>query len=439
MTPLISLLLFIFVFLFMAVLFVVPVSYALGIASMVVFVAGGKNVVTIAQYAWSSLDSFSFLAIPFYIYAGTLMEYSGISKMLIQWIGSIIGKVRGSLGIITILASMAFGVLTGSAMATISAIGKIVQPEMEKENYPRGYTAALLAATCFLGILIPPSVPGIMYALSAGIKISDVWMVTIGPALIFMVGYIIVNYIRIGRNLSKPENIKINFKDKSLDFAKSTLRAVPALLMPIIIYGCIYGGIATPTEAGALSAVYGIFYYFILWIFKRKEIKINFFTIAMISGGSTAVIGLLNAFSVIAGKVITLAGISGYLSTLITSLITNRTEFLIVINILFLFLGTFMDINATILIMTPLLLPVAVNNYDITAIHFGAIMLVNMCVGFLTPPFAVGIFVGQKIANSNFTDTVKEAVPFIIVGIIAIVITTMFPDYLMFFVNIFKS
>ena len=437
MTPLTALLVFISTFLFVAIVFVVPVSYALGIASMVVFMAGGHNVVTVAQYAWSSLDSFSFLAIPFYIYAGTLMEYSGISRMLIKWIGGIIGRVRGNLGIITILASMAFGVLTGSAMATISAIGKIVQPEMEKEDYPRGYVAALLAATCFLGILIPPSVPGIMYALSAGIKISDVWMVTIGPALIFMAGYMAVNYIRIGRRLPKPEAVSISGARRLAEFGRNTFRAVPALLMPVIIYGCIYGGICTPTEAGALSAVYGIFYYFILWFVNRKAIKVDFLTIAAISGASTAVIGLLNAFSVIAGKVITLTGVSGFLSNLITQSISTRGGFLFLINILFLFMGTFMDINATILIMTPLLLPVAMNAYGITAIHFGAIMLVNMCVGFLTPPFAVGIFVGQKIAGATFTDTVKEAVPFILVGLTAVLVTTLCPEYVMFFVNLF--
>lgn len=437
MSPLAALILFIFTFLFIAIVFVVPVSYALGISSMVVFVAGGHDVVTVAQYAWSSLDSFSFLAIPFYIYAGTLMEYSGISKMLINWIGGMIGRVRGSLGIITIVASMAFGVLTGSAMATISAIGKIMQPEMEKENYPEGYVAALLAATCFLGILIPPSVPGIMYALSAGIKISEVWMVTIGPALIFMVGYMLVNYLRIGRHLPKPEQLKLSAKIRISQFGMSTVRAIPALLMPVIIYGCIYGGICTPTEAGALSAVYGILYYFILWFVNRKQIKANFLTIAAISGASTAVIGLLNAFSVIAGKVITLTGVSGYLSALITQSISSRGGFLFLINVLFLFMGTFMDINATILIMTPLLLPVASSAYGITAIHFGAIMLVNLCVGFLTPPFAVGIFVGQKIAGATFTDTVREAVPFMLVGLVAILVTTLCPGYLMFFVNLF--
>lgn len=187
-----------------------------------------------------------------------------------------------------------------------------------------------------------------------------------------------------------------------------------------------------------MSAVYGIFYYVILWFTNKKQIKANFLTIAAISGASTAVIGLLNAFSVIAGKVITLTGVSGFLSNLITQSISSRGGFLLLINIMFLFLGTFMDINATILIMTPLLLPVATQAYGITAIHFGAIMLVNMCVGFLTPPFAVGIFVGQKIAGATFTETVREAVPFIIVGFAAILVTTLCPDYLMFFVNLFS-
>lgn len=429
--------LFIFVisFLFIAMVLKVPVSFSLGIASLLVFWYGGMKTVTVAQVAFSSLDSFAFLAIPFYIFAGTLMEYSGISKMLIDWIKSIIGHVRGALGIICILTCMAFGVLTGSAMATISAIGKVMAPEMHKENYPRGYIAALLAATCFLGILIPPSVPGIMYALSSGTKISEVWMVTVGPALIFGIGYMIVNYLRIGRHEKKAEHVHISVTTYWTELSKSTVKTFPALLMPIIIYGCIYGGICTPTEAGALSAVYGIIYYFIVKIVDKKRLTASFWTIAAISGASTAVIGLLNAYSSVAGKVITMSGVSNYLSSLITLNITSVVGFLILINLLFLFMGTFMDINATILIMTPLLLPVA-QSYGITAVHFGAILLVNMCVGFLTPPFAVGIFVGTKIAGASFGETVKEAVPFLLVGLVAIVVTTCCPGFLMFFVNL---
>lgn len=437
MSTLTALIVFLVTFMVVAVFCKMPVSFALGTASFMVLVYGGFSLVTVPQFAFSGLDSFALLAIPFYIFAGVLMEYSGISKMLIDWVKSFVGRIRGATGIITTCACMAFGVLTGSAMATISAIGKMMAPEMDKEGYPRGYTSALLAATCFLGILIPPSVPGIMYALASGGKISEIWMSTIGPAFIFAVGYFAINYFRIGRHQQKPEKLDYNFSKKLLEIGKSTLFAVPALLMPIIIYGSIYGGLCTVTEAGAVSCVYGIIYFAALKIIDRKRIKITFWKCCAIAGAATATIGLLNAFSAVAGKVMTLAGISNFLSSLITDNITTKLGFLIMINVLFLFMGTFMDINATILIMTPLLLPVA-QTYGISVVHFGAIMLVNMCVGFLTPPFAVGIFVSTKIANSTFGETVKEAMPFMGVGLIAIIITTACPGFIDFFVHIFS-
>lgn len=436
MSALSALLVFLISFAIVAVFCKMPVSFVLGTSSLLVLAYGGFQLVTVPQFAFSGLDSFALLAIPFYIFAGVLMEYSGISKMLIDWVKSFVGHVRGATGIITTCACMAFGVLTGSAMATISAIGKMMVPEMEKEGYPHGYTSALLAATCFLGILIPPSVPGIMYALASGAKISEIWMSTIGPAFIFAIGYFIINYWRIGRHQTKPEKVEFHFSTKAMEIGKSTIYAIPALLMPIIIYGSIYGGLCTVTEAGAVSCVYGIIYFFALKVIRRTQIQITFWRCCAIAGASTATIGLLNAFSAVAGKVMTLAGISSFLSNLITENIASKAGFLLMINILFLFMGTFMDINATILIMTPLLLPVA-QTYGISAVHFGAIMIVNMCVGFLTPPFAVGIFVSTKIAHSTFGDTLKEAVPFMGVGLIAIIITTLCPGYVDFFVHLF--
>lgn len=435
MSAISALILFIGSFIIVAMLFKAPVSYALGLSSLLVLAFSGKSVMTVAQYSFSGLDSFALLAIPFYIFAGCLMEYSGISRMLIDWIKSLVGRVRGATGVITTCACMAFGVLTGSAMATISAIGKIMAPEMEKEGYPNDYTSALLAATCFLGILIPPSVPGIMFALVSGAKISEVWMATIGPAIIFAVGYIIINYFRIGRHQRKPEKVNLAIGKRLAEVGKNTVFAFPALLMPIIIYGCIYGGVCTVTEAGALSAVYGIVYFVVVKLIKPHKVPVSLWKCCAISGASTAVIGLLNAFSTVAGKAMTLTGISNYLSALITDNISSKIGFLIMINVLFLFMGTFMDINATVLIMTPLLLPVAMT-YGITAIHFGTIMLVNMCVGFLTPPFAVGIFVSTKIANASFGGTVKEAIPFLGVGVIAVLVTTICPEFIYFFINL---
>lgn len=433
MSALNALLIFLISFMLIAILFKMPVSYALGSSSLLVLLYAGIQVSIVPQFAFSGIDSFSFLAIPFYIFAGVIMEYSGISRMLINWIKSFVGHVRGATGMITIFACMAFGVLTGSAMATISAIGKMMVPELRKEKYPNGYVSALLAATCFLGILIPPSVPGIMYSLASGTKISEIWMATIGPAFVFAVGYCLVNYFRIARRQEKPEKVTVDFSVRLKDISKTTILAFPVLLMPIIIYGSIYGGFCTVTEAGAVSCVYGILYYLAIKFIMKKQIHITFFKMCAIAGASTAVIGLLNAFSQVAGKVMTIVGISNFLSQLITSNISSEIGFLIMINVLFLFMGTFMDINATILIMTPLLLPVA-QTYGITPLHFGTIMIVNMCVGFLTPPFAVGIFVSSKIADATFGETVKEAVPFMLVGLIAIIVTTMCPDFIYMFV-----
>lgn len=437
MSALAALVIFLGSFMIISVFCNVPVSYALGASSMLVLLYGGMSLTTVAQFAFAGLDSFALLAIPFYIFAGVLMEYSGISKMLIDWVKAFVGRIRGATGIITTCACMAFGVLTGSAMATISAIGKMMVPELERAGYPKAYNSALLAATCFLGILIPPSVPGIMYALASGAKISEVWMATIGPAFIFAIGYFIVNYFRIARHQPKPEKINTSILERAKDIGNTTLYAIPALLMPIIIYGAIYGGFCTVTEAGAVSCIYGIIYFFVVKFLHKNRIKISFWKCCAISGASTAVIGLLNAFSIVAGKVMTIGGISNYLSHLITANIHSVGMFLLMINVLFLFMGTFMDINATILIMTPLLLPVA-KMYGIAPIHFGTILIVNMCVGFLTPPFAVGIFVSTKIADATFGETVKEAIPFMAVGLVAILITTLCPNFIMFFVHLFS-
>lgn len=433
MSALTALLIFLISFMLFTILLKLSVSYALGASSILVILYAGIQISIIPQFAFSGIDSFSFLAIPFYIFAGVIMEYSGISKVLIGWIKSFVGKVRGSTGVITIFTCMAFGVLTGSAMATISAIGKMMIPELKKDKYPNGYISALLAATCFLGILIPPSVPGIMYSLASGTKISEIWMATIVPAIIFAVGYCIVNYFCIARNQEKKSSKEINLKLKAGELFKSTILAFPALLMPIVIYGAIYGGFCTVTEAGAVSCMYGIAYYLVIRYIIKKDVKVTFFKMCAIAGGSTAVIGLLNAFSQVAGKVMTIVGMSNFLSNLIISNISTRFGFLLMINLLFLFMGTFMDINATILIMTPLLLPVA-QNYGVTALHFGTIMIVNMCVGFLTPPFAVGIFVSSKLSDASFGDTVRAAVPFMIVGLIAIVVTSAFPGVVTLFI-----
>lgn len=429
-----ALFIFLGVFFALAILVRIPVGFSLGIGATVTFLFANLPTINMAQGAFSALDSTSYLAIPFFMIAGTLMEYSGISQSLLNLVEAIIGRVKGALGVVTIFTSALFGVLTGSAMATISAIGRIVTPVMKEKGYRPSYIAALLASTCFLGILIPPSVPGIMYALAASESVTNVWMSTIGPGLLFVLGYCIVNYIRHGR-FEVINSEKVSFGCAMANFGKRFVEAIPALLMPVIIFGGIYGGICTATEAGAVSCVYGVVYYLVKKYAIRGSIgkEINLGKILAISAVTTCVITFVMIFANVATRAITLSGVTNTVSKWVIENISNKNAFLLIVNIIYLIMGTFLDINCSLLLMTPLLLPAA-KALGINPIHFGAITLVNLSVGFMTPPFANGIFMSAKIANVNFVDVVKEIWPFLVVGIVVIALTTYVPAVSLLFV-----
>lgn len=429
-----ALFVFLGTFFLLAILVKIPVGFSLGIGAVATFMFAHLPVVNMAQGAFSALDSTSYLAIPFFMIAGTLMEYSGISKSLLNLVESIIGRIKGSLGVVTIITSALFGVLTGSAMATISAIGRIVTPVMKEKGYRPPYIAALLASTCFLGILIPPSVPGIMYALASNTAVTDVWMSTIGPGLLFCLGYCIVNYLRHGR-FEVINTEKTSFSEAVINVGKSAVAAIPALLMPVIIFGGIYGGICTATEAGAISCVYGLIYYIVKKIVYRGSIPkdVTLRKIFSISAISTATITFVMIFANVSTRAITLSGVTNMVSQWVIENISSPAMFLIMVNIIYLIMGTFLDINCSLLLMTPLLLPAA-KALGIDPVHFGAITLVNLSVGFMTPPFANGIFMSTKIVGTNFVEVVKEIYPFLLVGFIVIILTTYVPAVSLIFV-----
>jgi len=429
-----ALVVFLAVFFILAILVKIPVGFALGIGASATFLYASLPVTNMAQGAFSALDSTSYLAIPFFMIAGTLMEYSGISQSLLDLVQAIFGKIKGALGVVTIVTSALFGVLTGSALATISAIGRLVTPVMKKRGYRPAYIAALLAATCFLGILIPPSVPGIMYALAASTSVTDIWMSTIGPGLLFVLGYCFVNYIRHGR-FEVINHEKTNFQQVCMNLGRQFFRAIPALLMPVIIFGGIYGGICTATEAGAVSCVYGLIYYLVKKIFMRGSISkdINLYKILLISAVTTCVITMVMIFANVSTRAITLSGVTNMVSDWVVENFNNRYMFLLLVNIIYLIMGTFLDINCSLLLMTPLLLPAA-KALGIDPIHFGAITLVNLSVGFMTPPFANGIFMAAKIVDVNFIDVIKEIWPFLVVGLAVIFLTTYVPAVSLLFV-----
>ena len=434
MSPFLSLGMFLFVFLFFAMAIKVPVALSIALGTFCVLLSNDYSLMIFSQSMYSTLDSFPMLAMPYFILAGAIMQYSGISTALLNMVDSFVGRVRGNLGAIAVLGSMAFGVLTGATMATLSAIGGMMIEPMCKNGYTRSYTAALIAAASFLGVLIPPSVPGIMFATVSSTKVSEVWLATIGPGVMLGIFYIVINYMIVGRREVKAES-SFALGSYLKTATCQTGRAFWALLMPVIIFGGIYGGIVTPTEAGAVSVIYGLAYFFAKkCIFKKGDIKESMWKIFVSSAGTTAVIGLIMCASTGAGRAIALSGIADALASFITGSIASADMFLMIVVLILLFLGTFMSHTPSILIMTPLLMP-TVEAFAIDPVHFGSVMLVTLSLGQITPPYAGSIFLACKLSGAPFGAVCKDLIPFFACGLVTVLFTVFFPQLSLFLIN----
>lgn len=419
-------LIFLVLFLILA-LVRIPVAYSMSIATVVAMIASGISLKSAGIAVFNGLNSFTFLAIPAFIIAGEIMGATGISTSLINFTESIIGRLKGSLGATAVIVSLLFGTLTGSSLATVTAIGTIMIPDMAKQGYPKAYSGALIASSGFLGILIPPSIPGIVYAMMSGENLMAVWLCTVMPGIMIGIGYIIVNRIKMGKVEIKDlqpfkmgsyvKNIGISFKN-----------AILAILMPIIIFYGIYGGIFTPTEAGGVAAFYGILVgWVILPLTKKKWPDIKFFNLISESAISTASITIIIGLSAITGKMIIFSGVPQQLTELLLGITDSKVVFLILVNILLLIAGMFMETNSAILLLGPILIPVA-TAYGVEAIHFAAIMLLNMEIGMITPPMAGNLFVAARLSGKDIGEILKYIGPFYAVAIIVLIITTYVPD-----------
>ncbi|WP_295743708.1 TRAP transporter large permease [uncultured Oscillibacter sp.] len=405
------LVLFLIVFLAASLLLRVPVAFGIGLGGAVVFTVYGYSMNSFSQTAFYGLDNFSLLAIPFFLFAGAIMEYSGISKSIFNFIDAFVGRVRASTGTVAVFACALFGALTGSTQATIAAIGKIVFPEMDKRGYEPAYQAALMASAGFLGVLIPPSMTGIIYATASGISIADAWMCTLIPGILLAALFSIVNYfhrIKVEPKVEEPFVISQYVKHIGV----STKNAFWALLMPVIIFGGIYGGIFTATEAGAISALYGLIYYFIRRKTRPESVSGSLRDMMMFTISLTGVILLIMAFANVACKAIAFSGISQQLVVLITENISSPIVFLLIVNVLFIICGMFIDSNAAILLFVPLLTPIA-DAYGINQVQMAGIILVNLCMGAISPPFCVNVFVTTKLKKTQYVEVVHYIWPFL--------------------------
>lgn len=398
-----------------------PIGISMGIATMLCLIfATNIDPIMIAQCAFTGMDSFPLMAIPFFMLAGNFMRYGGISKRLLNLADNIVGFFTGGLGAITTVTAMFFAAISGSGPATVSAIGAFMIPEMEAKGYDKGYATALSCAAGTIGVIIPPSIPFVIYGVATGTSISDLFKAGILPGILMGIAIIIYNYI-----LTKKYGWKGNgrrFQWKAL--GKSFIDSFWAILSPVIILGGIYSGKFTPTESAAISCVYT----FLIGTFVYKEIRWKEFMdcmkdTAIIAGATSFIVGMSTSFS----YVLTLEQVPNMVSSFILGLTDNKILVLLIINIFLLIVGCFMDNISSCTILAPILLPIILA-LDVSPVQFGIVMTMNLAIGFITPPYGANLFIGSSVARIPFEKVVKWIWGFIATIIVVLMLTTYIPQ-----------
>lgn len=398
----------------------VPIGISLGAASLfTIFIDDPISLETFTQTMIQGLNSFPLMAVPLFTFAGDIMGKGGISKRLLNVTGIMFGRFRGGLGVVSIVACLFFAAISGTGSATVAAIGLIMIPNMVDKGYSRTFSGALIATAGTVGVIIPPSICMVIYAVAAGVSVTGMFMAGIGPGILVGVALAVYTVIYSTRKGYTGDSRRYSLKEVIAIF----IDAIPALLVPVIILGGIYGGVFTPTEAAAVAAVYGI----IVSVFVYKEVRIRDlprigFNSALLCAAVLVIIGISAGF----GRILTITGIPVTIANFILSITQSKFLILLFINIMLLIVGTFMETNASIIILVPILLPV-VTALGVNPIHFGVIMVLNLAIGFVTPPLGANLFMACQIGRIKFDDITKSILPWIVVMIIVLMLVTYFP------------
>ena len=399
-----------------------PVAWSIAISSLLtilISITSLAAVTTIAQRMGTGLDSFALLAIPFFVLSGQLMTHGGIADRLISFAKTIVGALPGGLALINIISAMLMGAIAGSAMASASAMGSILGPEMEKEGYDKEYGAAVNITSATIGLVIPPSNVLIVYSLaSGGVSIAALFLAGYIPGI--LTGFFLMLVAAIwAKRKGYP-----TFKRSSLSqVVKTFVIAFPSLLLLFIVIGGIVAGYFTATEASAVAVLYTL-----VLGFEYKEIRVKDLPkILLESSKTSAVVMLLIAASMSMSWIMSYENIPQNLSDVLLSISDKKVVILLIINLLLLFVGIFMDMTPAVLIFTPIFLPV-VKSLGIDPIQFGIIMVLNLCIGLCTPPVGSVLFVGIGIAKTSIERVIKPLLPLFIAMIIALLLITFFPQ-----------
>ncbi len=410
----------------------IPISISIGISTLLTMlftIDFGPAVTTIAQRMASGLDSFALLAIPFFILSGILMGRGGIARRLINLAKALIGMLPGGLAHVSIVAAMLFGAISGSAVAATSAIGGFMIPAMNKEGYNKSFSTATIVTSSTTGLLIPPSNVLIVYSLaSGGVSIAALFIAGYLPGI--LVGLFLMLVAGIYAMVHQYPTGKWN---GLLDSLKKLLDAVPSLFMIVLVIGGIVAGIFTATEASAIAVLYA----FILSVFIYREVSLKELPdILLKTVETTAIVMLLIGTSTAMSWIMSYENIPQDISNALISLTSNKYMILLLINLLLLFVGTFMDMTPAILIFTPIFLPV-VTKLGITPLHFGIIMVLNLCIGLVTPPVGSVLFVGCGISRTSITQLIRPLIPFYLAMIVALMLVTYIPEIALWLPRVF--
>jgi C4-dicarboxylate transporter DctM subunit len=405
--------------LFILALLRVPIAISLAVSSIIGLFLVDFSLNTVIQKMFTGVNSTTLMAIPGFVFAGLIMAKGGISKYLIECIRSWVGHTKGGLSVVTVLTCMVFAAISGSSPATAAAIGAIMIPMMVKAGYDKKYTMGLVASAGTLGILIPPSIPLILYGSVSEESTGRLFSAGILPGL--LLGFALIVYAVIvahRKGYGGLEKVPLNKR------WMPTLKAVWGLIMPVVILGTIYAGVVTPTEASFMAALYAL----VVSIFIYRELNwAEFKNILNESINTTSMIFLIIAAALVLGMFLTTEQIPQAFATWVSDSGFNKWTFLIIVSLLFFVLGMFLEPTAIILITLPILLPI-ITALEIDVIHFAIIMVVNMELGMITPPVGLNLFVVSGIAEEKVDNVIKGVVPFFAIFAIVLVIIILFPQ-----------
>jgi tripartite ATP-independent transporter DctM subunit len=396
----------------------VSVAVSIGLASLVGIQVAGANPLIAAKEMFGSINRFPLAAIPFFILAGNLMETGGISRRLVEFARAIVGGVQGGLPMTCVLTCMIFAAVSGSSVATTFAIGAILIPALVRHGYPVPYAAALQASSAELGVIIPPSIPMILYGVSAEVSVGELFIAGFGPGL--LIGAALMVFVWIG---CKARGWGRRDGDGRLAFGVATTQAAWALAMPVIILGGIYGGVFTPTEASAVAVFYALFVG--MGVYREFGWR-DLIPVLKKSAISSAVILFIIANAGLFAFMITRAGVPDAIGQWLTSVLQSPFWFLLGVNAALFVIGMFIETSASIIVLAPILAPVAAH-FGIDPVHFGIIMVVNLALGMITPPFGVNLFAACTVAKVSLDRIIPHLIPFVLVVLGCLMVITYVP------------